>query len=114
MRMLRESSVGEYAAWYLRRDAEKCDRQPTGDPSHQDSVAAMRRQHLGKMRDWFESNARWSVVILDDPSELEHLVFLESRWTKNERLVVPDGSANYRLLGRVATNAMNSVYFESS
>jgi hypothetical protein len=65
------------------------------------------------MRHWFNGSARWSIVELDDASEVESLIFLESDWTKQERLVLCDGTLNYRTLGRVARNAVTSNYLES-
>lgn len=61
------------------------------------------------MRDWFDASTRWQLVEVEVAEELVDLVFLESHWTKEERLVIPDGP-NYRLLGRVAMNAMASEY----
>jgi hypothetical protein len=61
------------------------------------------------MRDWFSSATRWHIVSLDIMSDLANLVFLECDWTKHERLVIRDGK-NYRLLGRVAENAIAGNY----
>jgi hypothetical protein len=108
MRIIRPSSLHEYAAWYLRRDAQKGgSRSIPDDPEEQ--VRVMYQRHDGKMRDWFTSTASWYIVSLDSVSELSNLIFLECKWTKDEELVVPNG-VNYRLLGRVTKNAMNVGY----
>lgn len=110
MRIVRSSSVEEYASWYLRRESRKGDaRQIPGGPEQQ--VQAMRQHHEGKMRKWFSGTTCWHIVSLDDMSDLASLVFLESKWTKEEGLVVPDGK-NYRTLSRVAENAKAGDYFE--
>ena len=69
----------------------------------------MWRHHPEKMRHWFNAATRWSIVSLDTLSDLQNLVFLECGWTKEEGLVIPDGS-NYRLLERVARNAIAGHY----
>jgi len=107
MRVVRASSIEEYARWYLQRDRRKhldSIADDSGDP-----VEVMRRAHRGKMRDWFSDTTRWYVVSLDSVSDLGNLVFLECDYTKSEGLVVRDGK-NYRLLGRVAENAIAGNY----
>lgn len=109
MQTLRASSLEEYAEWYLAREATK----PGRAACTQTGVALVDRmwqEHKGKMREWFRGDVIWSIVVLDSLSELEHLIFLESTWTKKERLVVPDAGLNYRLLGKVADIAVRSGY----
>ncbi len=108
MRVVRGSSVEEYASWYLQREARKGDPRPipVDDAAR---VQAMWDCHAGKMRGWFNAATRWRLVELEHSDELAGLVFLESTWTRNEGLVIPDGP-NYRLLGRVADNALASGY----
>jgi hypothetical protein len=108
MRVLRKSSIEEYADWYLQRERKKHPSCAIADEPR-GSVEAMRRYHPGKMRDWFSRTTRWNIVLLDTLSDLQNLVFLESDWTKAEGLVIPDG-ANYRLLDRVAKNAIAGKY----
>jgi hypothetical protein len=110
MRTLRRSSLEEYALWYLRREAVKGDQHPI-PAKPEEQVAAMRKHHGGKMRDWFNSTTRWSIVQLDVIADLAKLVFLESRWTREERLVIP-GALNYRTLQQVASNAMKIAYLD--
>jgi hypothetical protein len=69
----------------------------------------MQRDHAGKVRPWFGNSTRWYIVSLDTVADIANLVFLESDWTKSEGLVIRDGR-NYRLLGRVAENAIAGVY----
>jgi hypothetical protein len=107
MRVVRASSLEEYASWYLRRETRKRNSDLTPG-ALQGQVEAMRQHHGGKMRDWFNASTCWHIVELER-SELAHLVFLECPWTKEEGLVIRDGP-NYRLLDRVATNAMASRY----
>lgn len=107
LRVLRVSSIEEYARWYLQRHRRKHPdliAYNSGDP-----VGVMLRDHSGKMRGWFSNAARWHIVSLDTESDLMNLVFLECKWTKREGLVKPKGS-NYRLLGRVVENAMAGNY----
>lgn len=108
MRVLRASSIGEYAAWYLRREQRKLHVSSVAT-EERNSIEAMQRHHPGKMRAWFSKATRWSIVSLDNTSDLGNLVFLESDWTKRERLVIPDGP-DYRLLERVAKNATAGNY----
>lgn len=112
MQTLRLSSLEEYAAWYLAREATKPASPPSGETGPA-AVVRMWQQHQGKMRDWFRGDVKWSIVTLDNLPELEHLIFLESTWTTTEGLVVPNGTLNYRLLGRVAENAARSRYLDS-
>ena len=69
----------------------------------------MRQKHPAKMRDWFDNRTQWNIVSLDEISDLANLVFLESDWTKGEGLIVSD-VPNYRLLQRVAKNAISTHY----
>ena len=112
MRVVRASSLDEYASWYLRREARKgnSDLSPA---ELQGQVVTMRQHHRGKLRDWFNACTRWHIVVLDLAGELADLIFLESRWTKEEGLVIRDGP-DYRLLDRVADNAMASRYLARS
>ena len=108
MRKVRPSSLYEYVNWYLKREARKGDsRSIPDDPEEQ--VRVMYERHNGKMRDWFTSTTSWHIVCLDDVNELSNLLFLECPWTKEEMLVVSN-CANYRLLGRVAENAIRFDY----
>ena len=107
MRVLRPSSLEEYASWYLHRERRKGDTRPI-PTAPQDQVQEM-RQHPGKMREWFAGLTRWHVALLDR-DELSRLVFLESDWTLGEGLVIP-GTPNYRTLERVAAKADASNYF---
>jgi hypothetical protein len=107
MRVLRASSIEEYARWYLRRDRRKRPGAIAADSG--DPVEVMRRDHRCKMRDWFSNATQWHIVLLDTASDVANLVFLESDWTKRERLVIPDGE-NFRLLGRVVENAIAGNY----
>lgn len=111
MRFLRESSLEEYAKWYLERQVDKGI--PLAVPNlPEQQVQAMRDQHPGKMRGWFDQSTRWHIVELDAVIDLPNLVFLECSWTKEAQLVIPDGP-NYRLLRRVAENALACDYLSS-
>jgi hypothetical protein len=111
MRVLRESSLEEYAKWYLERDAVKRDSRPIPNRPEQ-QVQAMRDRHSGKMRQWFNDSTRWHIVELDVVEDLSKVVFLECDWTKEAGLIIPDGP-NYRLLRRVAENALACEYLSS-
>lgn len=110
VRVLRPSSLHDYAAWYLAREGRKGDCRPIPDDPEQ-QVHAMRQRHCGKMRPWFTAGARWNIVSLDLLSDFSNLVFLESKWTKDEGLVIL-GDPNYRLLERVAKNAVRANYLD--
>jgi len=110
MRVVGKSSIEEYARWYLQRDRRKHTTLSIDDDAS-DPVETMRREHNGKMRDWFSASTRWDIVALDTVGDLGNLVFLECDWTTAERLVIHDGP-NYRLLSRVAMNAISENYFE--
>jgi hypothetical protein len=71
----------------------------------------MRTRHPGKIREWFNESTRWHIIELDI-EDLANLAFLECDWTKRERLVIPD-DPNYRLLRRVAENALAIDYLSS-
>src|SRR5258708_37711430 len=107
MRGVRKSSLQEYAGWYLQREAGKagCEFAPIDADAQ---VETMRQHHAGKMRTWFDASTRWQIAELKD-TDLEKLVFLECSWTRGEGLVVLDGP-NYRLLRRVAANAIALDY----
>lgn len=107
MRVVRASSIEEYAHWYLQRDRRKHPDVIADDAG--DPVELMRRHHPGKMRDWFSNATRWHIVSIDIASDFANLVFLECKWTKLEGLVMP-GGRNYRLLGRVTENAIAGNY----
>jgi hypothetical protein len=108
MRVVRVSSIEEYASWYLRREARKHNSDLTPG-ALQGQVEAMRQYHGGKVRDWFNASTCWYIVKLELVGELADLVFLECPWTKEEGLVIRDGP-DYRLLDRVAANAIASRY----
>jgi len=110
MRVLRESSLGEYAEWYLQREAVKGSTRSIPDSSEQ-MIQEMRNFHEGKMRGWFDELTRWHIVELNLIGDLQTLVFLESKWTKETGLVIPSG-ANYRILDQVGKNAIASHYLE--
>lgn len=112
MRMVRISSLQEYASWYLQRQARKDDSHRV--PGKADlQIEAMWKCQRDKMRPWFRNaSTRWHIVELEAVGDLANLVFLESTWTKEEGLVIPDGTKNYRLLCRVAENAMANRYLE--
>jgi len=110
MRFVRESSLEEYAAWYLRREADKGDARQIPVRSDQ-QVRAMRTFHWGKMRTWFDDSTRWHVVEFDVVEDVARLIFLECDWTMRERLVIP-GDPNYRLSHRVAANALTHHYLD--
>lgn len=112
MLTLRESSLDDFIEWYLRREKRK-DRSAEVPDTSEGRLSLMREKHSGKLRDSFHSSA-WSIVLLNRIDELENLIFLESQWTKKERLVIPDGTPNYRLLSRVAENALGSNYLGST
>jgi hypothetical protein len=107
MRIVRPSSIEEYARWYLQRERRKGGLPIADDPD--DRVGMMRRDHMGKMRPWFSDSTRWHIVSLDTIDDLANLVFLECDWTKTEGLVIPDGN-DYRLLRRVTANAIAGNY----
>jgi hypothetical protein len=107
MRVVRASSIEEYSRWYLQRNRRKHPDSIADDAS--DPVEVMRREHPGKMREWFSPDTWWHIVSLDTVGDLANLVFLECEWTLREGLVIPNGE-NYRLLGRVAENAIAGNY----
>jgi hypothetical protein len=114
MRFVRKSSLEEYAAWYLQRAKAKGDSRPIPNRAEQ-QVQAMWDRHGSnddKMRKWFNESTRWHIVKLDVVEDLPNLVFLECPWTKQAGLVIPDGP-NYRLLRRVAENALTCDYLGS-
>jgi hypothetical protein len=110
VRSTRKSSLEEYAEHYLSRQAEKGDSRPILDQPDQ-QVRVMRECHQGKMRNWFDGNSEWHIVELD-AKDLGCLVFLECDWTKQAGLVVLNGP-NYRVLRRVAENALANGYLDS-
>jgi hypothetical protein len=112
MRVVRPSSVEEYSFWYLRREARKGDRRPIPAGPEKQVQVMWERHGQGKMRTWFTDTTRWHIVLLE-ANDLANLVFLECAWTKREGLVVP-GRKNYRLLDRVADNAMRVRYLARS
>jgi hypothetical protein len=70
----------------------------------------MKERHgSGKWLDWFD-DAEWSIVTLTE-AEFRHLIFLDSDWTRQERLTQP-GALNYRILETVARNAITTEYLD--
>ena len=110
MNIVRESSLEEYASWYLQRESRMGRVFAIPDDPEQ-HVEIMWSQHPGKMREWFNSSIHWYIVLIDVVTDLENLIFLESEWTKKEGLIVPNNK-NYRLLSRVARNAISLNYLE--
>ena len=97
--------------WYLDRQADKGDSFQIPDRAEQ-QIQAMWDRHPGKMREWFDQNTRWYIAELDAVEDVSNLVFLESSWTKAAGLVIP-GGLNYRLLHRVARNALACHYLST-
>jgi hypothetical protein len=108
MRILRSSSIEEYTCWYLRREGKKGDSQSIPIKSLE-QIKIMLENHKGKMRDWFNASTRWQLIEIETAKELANLIFLESPWTIDEGLVINKGQ-NYRLLGRIAMNALDCKY----
>jgi hypothetical protein len=109
MKKIRSSSAGEYAMWYLNRERQKPGHEK--DPAQTDPATAVQlMQQSYRCSKWDDGYgiADWSIVSLDQ-SEFEHLVYLDSPWTKEEGLTVGD-SPNYRLLGTVAKRAIDADY----
>jgi hypothetical protein len=106
MRTLRASDAAEYATWYLERDREKDASAPIPQDGDE-SLELMKSRHAGKWLDWFDA-AAWSIVAMDE-EDFGRLIFLESSWTKDAGLTVPDRS-NYRLLSRVGELAIERNY----
>lgn len=52
MTTIRSSSLNEYAAWYLAREATKTGERPN-DRAGEQAVDEMSSFHQGKMRSWF-------------------------------------------------------------
>jgi hypothetical protein len=112
MRLLRQSSLEEYAKWYLERQWDrKGDLRPIPEQPEQ-GIEAMWERHCGKMRNWFDESSRWHIVELDAVDDLPNVVFLECPWTKASGLVIPEGP-NYRLLRRASENALARNYLNS-
>jgi hypothetical protein len=109
MRVVRPSSIDEYASWYLHRERRKGDTRPIPAAPKNQLRVMWERHGGGKMREWFSDRTRWHLALLDR-EDLASLVFLESEWTKREGLVLP-GAPDYRLLERVAENATAADYF---
>lgn len=110
MDIVRDATEDEFNAWYLRRNCRKHPENslPVSEAERSD---AMRKGHAGKTRTWF-STARWFVAKLER-SEFDRLVFLDCPWSRREGLVLPDGP-NYRVLSRVAQNALAAGYLEKT
>lgn len=64
MRVVRPSSLEEYAGWYLKREQRKGDLRRIPDKPEV-RVQLMSDRHPGKMRDWFSAGAGWHIVMLD-------------------------------------------------
>src|SRR3954470_15621574 len=108
MQFLRKASYDEFIEWYLRRQWRKhAPHTVPATPAARE--LQMQTWHSGKLRAWFPE-ADWQLVLLDSISDLERLLFLEDQETRSERLVIQDGSPNYRLLRRVAANAQAIDY----
>jgi hypothetical protein len=110
MDIIRESSLEEYASWYLKRESRKRRDFVIPDDS-KEQVEIMWSQHDGKMRKWFNGGIHCYIILINNVADLENLIFLESFWTKKEGLVVPPNK-NYRLLRQVAYNAISLKYLE--
>lgn len=116
MEVIRESSLSEYAAWYLQRDSDK-HKAKTGAPKPipdkvDDQLKMMWNCHGGKMRPWFANASQWSIVRID-LEEFEHLIFLDTHWTKAEGLT-PHTGPDYRILKQVAYNALKIGYLSQA
>jgi hypothetical protein len=57
MRVLRASSIEEYARWYLQRERRKRSASSIDDEPDK-PVEVMWLDHPGKMRNWFNSSTR--------------------------------------------------------
>src|SRR5437660_979007 len=110
MKLLRKASYQNYVNWYLARESRKPDISPypTTDEARRH---LMENEHGGKLRDWFP-RADWWMVLIEHKEEFERLVYLCSDWTRNNSLTRP-GSKNFRLLRKVAANAIQSRHIEA-
>ncbi len=113
MRIVRPSSFDEYVNWYLRREATKRKLPPTIHTTIATKRKEMEEKHgKGKLRKWFELG-RWHIVELETPNEeIENLVCLDSQWTRDCKLLNPNGTLDYRLLKVLVKNAKETNYFD--
>ncbi len=104
------SSIEEYAKWYLTRENLKSGKK--NDLSK--AILIMENEHQGKLP-FFYKEACWEKVLIDKVEEFENLIFLEANpgWTYNEHLVLPRQGLNYRLLKNVAQNAIARDYLHT-
>lgn len=112
MRRVREADFDDYVEWYLRREERKGTlNHKFGVPTTpQDRLSLMKTRHRGKLRPWFPE-ARWSVVELGRCEDIERLICLDSRWTRNTGLTRSTAQPNYRLLRQYVLNAREINYF---
>ncbi len=109
-RKIRDSSYQEYAKWYLLRQELKGERfnKPTSD---EDFVQMMSLRHGGKIRDYFLTG-KWQLGRIESEEELGRLIFLDDTQTRDEGLIKDPWSKNFRLLKRVAKNALEKNYLD--
>ncbi len=108
MKVIKKSSLEEYARWYLARENLK----PGNSYDLSEAVRIMEREHPAKLPFFYNQDACWQTVLIDKVEEFENLIFLEANpgWTYDECLVMPEQSLNYRLLKNVAQNAIAKDY----
>jgi uncharacterized circularly permuted ATP-grasp superfamily protein len=110
LQIINNSSLAEYAEWYLTRENLKSGKK--NDLSK--AVIIMEREHQGKLP-LFYKEACWEKVLIDKVEEFENLIFLEANpgWTYDEHLVLLEQGLNYRLLKNVAQNAIANDYLHT-
>jgi len=81
IRFLQRSSIEEYITHYLQREAIKRE-QPYIEQSFEDNILEMRKNHEGKVRDWF-LNSTWSKIEITNLNGLKYLLALSAQWTKD-------------------------------
>tara|TARA_R110002049_G_scaffold274816_3_gene452836 strand:- start:32 stop:604 length:573 start_codon:yes stop_codon:yes gene_type:complete len=104
---LSDSSFEEYAKWYIKR--EICKSNETNFSETEDYVSILKERHSGKVWDGIEEYI-WTIQELNK-GEVESLLVLASKWTKEEKLVIDDKP---RILSNAVEQAIKHDYFKSS
>lgn len=107
MKKISDSSLEKYAKWYIKREA--CKGNETNFSETEDHVSILKERHSGKVWDGIEEYT-WTIQELNR-REVESLLVLASKWTKEEKLVTDDKP---RILSNAVEQATKHDYFKSS
>lgn len=113
MKELRPSSFEEFITWYLEREARKKGEPTPIFETFEAKYKEFLKHHHGKLfpDPRKAETENWRIVELDTREEVETLICLANKWTREAGLLVNETKPNSRLLRTYVKRAKETDYF---